>query len=713
MVLFKKIFSPITLLLCSVTLNSGVVSQTLQHQLQIDRSAFEEDLNSALATNDIIALDNIEVPRPSNLNKFVRNEKRLLELGKALFWDEQVSTDGVMACATCHNAGGADNRAINTISFAQQLKNQDGSNDGIVFSFENDNQSDEKFSPNIQLNTSNFPRNLKSDPKDFLSSFIRETNTVVGSSGIHHVKISEDGYSTFVELDPSDFKLPFKNSSFKVNTRRVGGRNAPTVINAVFNHRQFWDGSANNIFNGVTPFGPEDTGATVFIKKHGDLKQIKVQIDHASLASQATGPVNSIFEMSADGSNLDASFQHNMFITNINRRELLSKRPLAKQKVSKNDSVLGKLARKHAKGLKIKNYKKMIKRAFRKKWWSAEEAIVINPDGSRSIFDEEVDEESYSQLEMNIPLFFGLALYKYESTLVGGQTRVDDYLNGDKSALTDKELIGFRLAAKEARCLNCHGGAEFTYASVSRIEGRDGVPAQGLTRNRHGNLIDEGFNNIGVTPTLDDLGVGAIGPKVNNGQAIIFSNARKELLNNPTSSLTLGSDGAMKIPTLRNVALTAPYFHNGGESNLKDVVDFYLRGGNYRSHNENSNSGFPFPIIGFDAERTDESEIDGLGILTGPHQNSFVGLNTPENGGLDSEDRDNIVAFLKALTDERVKFSKAPFDHPSLKIPVGHVGNSEVIQKKKQGMAKDKFFKLHAVGEDGTTEPSKTFIENL
>ena len=40
-------------------------------------------------------------------------------------------------------------------------------------------------------------------------------------------------------------------------------RNAPTVINAAYNYRNFWDGRANNVFNGVSPFGPRDPGARV------------------------------------------------------------------------------------------------------------------------------------------------------------------------------------------------------------------------------------------------------------------------------------------------------------------------------------------------------------------------------------------------------------------------------------------------------------------
>ena len=43
--------------------------------------------------------------------------------------------------------------------------------------------------------------------------------------------------------------------------RKVEPRNTPTVINAAFNYRNFWDGRANNVFNGVDVFGPRETAA--------------------------------------------------------------------------------------------------------------------------------------------------------------------------------------------------------------------------------------------------------------------------------------------------------------------------------------------------------------------------------------------------------------------------------------------------------------------
>jgi cytochrome c peroxidase len=43
--------------------------------------------------------------------------------------------------------------------------------------------------------------------------------------------------------------------------------------------------------------------------------------------------------------------------------------------------------------------------------------------------------------------------------------------------------------------------------------------------------------------------------------------------------------GTFKVPGLRNLELTAPYFHNGGQRIIRQVVEFYNRGGDFREHN--------------------------------------------------------------------------------------------------------------------------------
>src|SRR5437588_243834 len=87
------------------------------------------------------------------------------------------------------------------------------------------------------------------------------------------------------------------------NVRRVTGRNAPSVVNAAFNFRNFWDGRANNNFNGVNPFGDRDPNAVIFKNVLGSTtpQPTRISIPFSSLASQAVGPPGSPFEMSCDG----------------------------------------------------------------------------------------------------------------------------------------------------------------------------------------------------------------------------------------------------------------------------------------------------------------------------------------------------------------------------------------------------------------------------
>jgi len=61
-------------------------------------------------------LAEIEVPEPTDLERYVRNRDVATALGKALFWDMQVGSDGVQACASCHFRAGADPRAINQLN---------------------------------------------------------------------------------------------------------------------------------------------------------------------------------------------------------------------------------------------------------------------------------------------------------------------------------------------------------------------------------------------------------------------------------------------------------------------------------------------------------------------------------------------------------------------------------------------------------------------
>ena len=130
-------------------------------------------------------------------------------------------------------------------------------------------------------------------------------------------------------------------------------------------------------------------------------------------------------------------------------------------------------------------------------------------------------------MQYNFALFFGIAVQMYEATLVSDDTPWDRFrrqhatstdpalnpwnnLNPDhisRLALFGAHLFNDRFrGATNIRCSNCHEQAELTDASARR------VTALGTMRNRDGNIIDRGFNNIGVRPTAEDLGVGGRDP---------------------------------------------------------------------------------------------------------------------------------------------------------------------------------------------------------
>jgi hypothetical protein len=105
--------------------------------------------------------------------------------------------------------------------------------------------------------------------------------------------------------------------------------------------------------------------------------------------------------------------------------------------------------------------------------------------------------------------------------------------------------------------------------------------------------------------------------------------------------LALLHGARFKVPSLRNVELTGPFFHNGGLLTLRQVVDFY-------------NPGSDFPT-----EELTDSQIRPLGP---------------------SDRQENaLVAFMLALTDERVRSQSAPFDHPEHCVANGELGNAAQV----------------------------------
>ena len=326
-------------------LRSFLIGSTLLlTQLQADMT---EQILSEIASGErsirpeIQSLKTVPIPEPADLDVYVKNKQNAIALGKALFWDMQLGSDGATACASCHFNAGADSRAKNQINPGFAHANQDGTSNSS-------NEFDSEQGPNYHLRTSDFPRHMKADPKLFISNVLRDTDDVLGSQGVHYSLFTEAGEGELLS-DPDGFEVD------GANTRRVQARNSPTVINAVFNHRQFWDGRASNIFNGKNTHGDADKDALVYKVVDGKATGVHISIDNASLASQATDPITSNIEMSADGrtwtdvgveiliTDADASQGRNQGFAE-RTRQILATNPLANQKVSPTDSVLGKLA---------------------------------------------------------------------------------------------------------------------------------------------------------------------------------------------------------------------------------------------------------------------------------------------------------------------------------------------------------------------------------
>ncbi|MHC5719977.1 MAG: cytochrome c peroxidase, partial [Nostoc sp.] len=127
-----------------------------------------------------------------------------------------------------------------------------------------------------------------------------DRNDVSSSQGVFNTK-----FVNVTPGSPQDQVTNVPDPVFNVkgtNVRRVQPRNTPTVINAAFNFRNFWNGRAQNIFNGVNPFGLRDPNA--FVVKAQNPKQlefVKISLNNSSLASQAVGPPLSSSELSSDG----------------------------------------------------------------------------------------------------------------------------------------------------------------------------------------------------------------------------------------------------------------------------------------------------------------------------------------------------------------------------------------------------------------------------
>ena len=121
------------------------------------------------------------------------------------------------------------------------------------------------------------------------------------------------------------------------------------------------------------------------------------------------------------------------------------------------------------------------------------------------------------------------AIAAFERTVLSGDAPFDRVQAGDESALSIQAWEGMQLFFGKANCSSCHAGPNFT---------------------------DNGFHNIGVS-----------------------FDAEKPDLGRFEISKLAGDKGSFKTPTLREIAKTAPYMHDGSLATLEEVVEYYDKGG--------------------------------------------------------------------------------------------------------------------------------------
>jgi cytochrome c peroxidase len=679
----------------------------------------------ALMAHGVIpaSLKGVQVPTVPGLlsgkSPIIRSRAHAIALGKALFWDIQVGSDGV-ACATCHYHAGIDARVTNQLSPGRSPTTRPA-----AATFE-PMRSHAIGGPNYTLRQSDFPLHDLADPLDIQSQVLFTTDDVVGSAGSFggEFRGTSDQQSAFDDcVRAADATF----NSDGLGTRRVTSRNTPSVINAVFNRRNFWDGRANHVFNGVNSLGDRDSEAMVWVWRRGRARRVRLGLLNSSLASQALDPPLDTGEMSCGGRTFPDL-----------GRKLLGRRPLQFQEVHAEDSVLGPYRHRSGRGLR-RTYAKLVRQAFHRRYSSAPRARAGATFGAPA-----PGASPYTQMEANFALFFGIAVQLYESTLVSDQAPFDSERDatGMPGELTEQQRRGLT-AFVDLHCNECHSGPTLSGTVLPEEEATatevDRKPIRTTFGGMTLGLADRGFVNTGVVPNDHDPGLAGVDPfgrplslsaqflqRLQGHHEAIFDRmivrscamtvpfavaafgqpafAPAELAADPAGTagcnsprwaavptpavvahelsepdrgrLADGTIGAFKVPTLRNVELTGPYMHNGAMATLEEVVQFYNRGGNVSSP-------------GTDAQ-------------------FMFGVRAPEEALAD------LVAFLKSLTDERVRWERAPFDHPSLPIPHGHRSNETDVLG--PGLAATSFLDVPAVGAAGRSAalgPLIPFAERL
>ncbi len=446
-------------------------------------------------------------------------------LGKAMFWDMQVGSDGVQSCGTCHFSAGADTRSKNAL-------NPNHLGGDLTFQIGDTGPVGNR-AGNYELKLTDFPFHKLTNPDvagdpacaspvvatvnggvlentpaastgatgDVASgvtmtvcdaaNVASDANDVASSMGVIYGLFGDiptpgggPGSGAFVQVPgmPNPVAPDIRGSTIDPipafqGLRRVEPRNTPTMISAGFNFDSFWDGRARHDFNGGSVFGAADPQRNVWVNDGGTLTPTRQMIKFASIASLATGPGLSEFEMSFQGRNWQKV-----------AKKLLQRgvTPLANQLVDPDDSILGPYSgqrstiggavdRPGRPGLNV-TYGQLIRAAYFPQLWNINDVHllgcytdgnaalhpnqcsgtdvipVLNPDGTVSAtniadpFDgyvlsgplagaaDPADTNQFRQIEANFPLFWGLSIHAWVQILVPDDTPFDQFLDTNPDA---------------------------------------------------------------------------------------------------------------------------------------------------------------------------------------------------------------------------------------------------------------------------------------
>lgn len=436
-----------------------------------------------------------------------------LLLGKALFWEQQIGSGngGNMACSSCHYQGGADSHPA-------------------------------------RVRAGQFP-------------IVRDGQVVIGRGSLGVTQADFVAISVTSNGDGTETADPVEQFANE-GAYNVTNRNAPPAVDSDSLHN-FWDGRANQVFNGVDITGdPTET-------LHTASGLGTVVIGGASQASQAVGPCLSPVEMSSVG----RTFPEVGF-------KMLRAVPLVMQ----FGEIAYQLGDYHAPG----GYAAMIQDAFSGgplapfvgSTPAAGVTARVSVDGGA------VEQREVGLTDANFALFFGVSVALYERSLKTIPERLP----------SPRQIAAF----EKMRCDKCHFNDGRSHAVF-------------------GDIGDRPFAVTGVAPLSEDAGV-----EVDDLQLA------SPLPNVLVEDLSVGS---FKSSHLFNLPLTAPYFHDGSAETLEDMLNFYVRGGDFNLDNVNSHV----------------RPLDDIS----------------------EQDFQDVLEMMRGLTDPRIAEGSGPFGHPSLTIPLG------------------------------------------